>query len=134
MNSNLKETTVVLTRKRMKSPPFPSKQVYKIYFKLTRKKSDLFFCVTSFFFFSFFFAMKKKVHRNVCCPCSLRRMLPIAAYKLAPFRADATFFHSEATLGLPTMFVSPRITVSLRLKRIRTPRLGHHETFQLAAV
>lgn len=86
MNSNLKETTVVLTRKRMRrpSPPFLPTSVQNL-FQTDKENSDLFFCITSFFF-----AMKK-VHRNVCCPRSLHRMLPIATYKLAPLELMQPF-------------------------------------------
>lgn len=51
--------------------------------------------------------------------------------KLAPLELMQLF--SFPSGGLPTEFVSPRIAVSLCLKRIRLLRRGHHETFQLAA-
>lgn len=74
----LKETTVVQEATHEK-PPLPNKCT-KFIWSWQGKKSDLFFCITSFFFFKPW----NDVHRNACCPHSLCRILPFPKYERAP--------------------------------------------------
>lgn len=116
------------------APPLPShrpqKQVYKNYFKLTRKNSDLFFCVTSFFFL--FLPWERCIEMFVTpahCIETLPNITKNTSYN-PPFGADATFSRSEATLRL----VSPADrSQPIALKGFDSLRLGHHETFQFCS-